>query len=249
MVALLSWVSPVRGKHRKRVEIKEEVFLHLRTCRVQLLQTPRTPEIILQQRVLSAARKLRKSGITRAVLPEIFSYQEQLAKYGVYPPSTLPLRQCLALELVRAALDKNHRSNSNARIAISGDKMSGQLVKIVTELSLCYRYVLLSVPYGGEELCRQLRHEYGVTLLLDPSQDQMDSADVLLLFDPLPDPKNSVVLPLYEGAEMELPPLLLPPILEEQLPKDLDRPQLLSVLYESGLLRSNQIAVGHENKN
>ena len=39
-------------------------------------------------------------------------------------------------------------------------------------------------------------------------------------------------------------PLLLPPVLEGQMPPGLCRPQLLAVLVESGVLRPGQITVG-----
>lgn len=66
---------------------------------------------------------------------------------------------------------------------MAGSQLTGELVRTVTELSLRNRYVLLDLPYGGEELCRQLRREYGVTLLLSPAKEQLEGADVLLLFD------------------------------------------------------------------
>ena len=46
------------------------------------------------------------------------------------------------------------------------------------------------------------------------------------------------------GGVHSLPPLLLPPALEEKLPKGCDRGQLLAALREQGTLRPGQIAVG-----
>ena len=51
------------------------------------------------------------------------------------------------------------------------------------------------------------------------------------------------MLRLYDEAA-PLPPLLLPPVLEDQMPPGLCRPQLLAVLVESGVLRPGQITVG-----
>ncbi|MFR3921511.1 MAG: hypothetical protein ACLTYN_05530 [Dysosmobacter welbionis] len=51
------------------------------------------------------------------------------------------------------------------------------------------------------------------------------------------------MLRLYDEAA-PLPPLLLPPVLEGQMPPGLCRPQLLAVLVESGVLRPGQITVG-----
>ena len=55
--------------------------------------------------------------------------------------------------------------------------------------------------------------------------------------------RDPAVLRLYDEAA-PLPPLLLPPVLEGQMPPGLCRPQLLAVLVESGVLRPGQITVG-----
>ena len=46
------------------------------------------------------------------------------------------------------------------------------------------------------------------------------------------------------SMESRVCPLLLPPVLEGQMPPGLCRPQLLAVLVESGVLRPGQITVG-----
>lgn len=133
----------------------------------------------------------------------------------------------------------------SARLAVAGDQLSGELVRTVTELALGNRYVLLDVPYGGDTLANQLRREYGVSLLLSPTRQQMEEADVLVLFAARTDlrRRDPAVLRLYDEAA-PLPPLLLPPVLEGQMPPGLCRPQLLAVLVESGVLRPGQITVG-----
>ena len=136
-------------------------------------------------------------------------------------------------------------SGGSARLAVAGDQLSGELVRTVTELALGNRYVLLDVPYGGDTLANQLRREYGVSLLLSPTRQQMEEADVLVLFAARTDlrRRDPAVLRLYDEAA-PLPPLLLPPVLEGQMPPGLCRPQLLAVLVESGVLRPGQITVG-----
>ena len=98
---------------------------------------------------------------------------------------------------------------------------------------------------GGTSLANQLRREYGVSLLLSPTRQQMEEADVLVLFAARTDlrRRDPAVLRLYDEAA-PLPPLLLPPVLEGQMPPGLCRPQLLAVLVESGVLRPGQITVG-----
>ena len=131
-------------------------------------------------------------------------------------------------------------------MAVTGDQLTGELVKAVTELALRNRYILLDLALGGEELCRGLRREYGVSLLAAPSVEQLEGADVLVMFAPRRElsRRNPVVLMLYEGEEQPLPPLALPPALEERLPAGCDRPQILAALQEAGVLRPGQITVG-----
>ena len=229
MIGMMTWTPPAGGVRQKSVVLETRALLHLRVAWASVARGPRTPEALVRRRVLTAAKRLRKAGVTRLVVPEAFAYGEQLEKVGVAPVSTLPLRRALAADLARVA----------------GDQLSGELVRTVTELALGNRYVLLDVPYGGDTLANQLRREYGVSLLLSPTRQQMEEADVLVLFAARTDlrRRDPAVLRLYDEAA-PLPPLLLPPVLEGQMPPGLCRPQLLAVLVESGVLRPGQITVG-----
>ena len=246
MVGMLLWKSPEPGKKQKPVVLKERMVLHMRFACGEIVRGPRTPEAVLRRRVQSAAKRLRQNGVIRIVTPEEFPYGDLLEKQGIRAVSTLALRRGLASELVRWELTRQGLTPGGVKIAVSGDQLTGELVRTVTELALRYRYVLLDLPYGGEDLCRQLRREYGVSLLMGPSKEQLEETEALLLFSERTDlrRRNPVVVPLYEGADLPLPPLMLPPALEEQLPQGLDRPQLLAALQEAGAIRRGQITVG-----
>lgn len=243
MIALLEWAPPERGRRRKTVTVKEGSVLHLRMYRAAIRRSPRTPETILHRRVLAAGKQLRKLGVTQAVIPEKFPYGQELARCGICPVSTLSLRRALAADWVRWALEGKGQSPAGARVAVCAAQLTGEVVRTVTELSLRHRYVLLDLPYGGEELCRQLRREYGVSLLLGPSREQMEGAEALVLFDARTDLKNPAVLALFDESQ-PLPPVSLPPAMEEALPEGADRGQLLAALREAGVLRPGQITVG-----
>ncbi len=244
MIGLIEWMPAERGKRNLRMG--ERSVLHMRFACAELARGAKTPEAVLRRRVLAAAKRLHKAGVTRAVLPEGFPFREQLEKYGIRPVSTLSLRRALAADWVRAAMEEKGLSGGSAKLAVCAAQLTGELVRTVTELSLRNRYVLLDLPYGGEDLCRQLRREYGVSLLLGPAREQVEGAEVLLLFDRREDLRrtNPVVLPLYEDEEAAVPPLALPPALEEQLPAGADRGQMLAALREAGAVRPGQIAVG-----
>lgn len=244
MTGMILWREPEKGT--RSVQMESLQVLHTRFPAAFVVRGPRTPELAVRRRVQRAAGKLRRAGVTRAVTPAEFPYGIQMEKGGVRPVSTVPLRRALAAELVRRETARRGDSPGSVRLAVTAAAMTGELVRTVTELALGYRYVLLDIPYGGEELARQLRREYGVTLLLRPTREQLEAAEVLLAFDRRTDlsGKNPVVVPLWEGASAPLPALTLPPDLDGRLPAGADRLALLTALVEAGAVRPGQILVG-----
>ena len=148
MIGMMTWTPPAGGVRQKSVVLETRALLHLRVAWASVAKGPRTPEALVRRRVLTAAKRLRKAGVTRLVVPEAFAYGEQLEKVGVAPVSTLPLRRALAADLARAVMAGRNRSSDllsggSARLAVAGDQLSGELVRTVTELALGNRYVLL----------------------------------------------------------------------------------------------------------
>ena len=241
MVGMLTWKEPQKG--RKRLELREQVILHMRFLSAEICRS--SHPAVQRRRVLAAGKRLRKHGVIHVVLPENFTCYEQLEKCGLRPVSTLSLRRAAASDWVQAGLRERGCPAAGARVAVSAAGLTGEVVRTVTELMLRHRYVLLDLPYGGEELCRQLRREYGVSLLLHPTREQLEEAEALVLFDPRKDLTggNPVLLRLYDESA-PLPALSLPPVLEEKLPEGVNRGQLLAALRESGAVKRDQIAVG-----
>ena len=237
MIGMLLWKSP--EKRGRAVSLGERSILHTRFLCAEITRSPRTPEALLRRRTAAALRKLRRQNVTRVVLPEGCPWPELSAKGGVHPVSTLPLRRAVAADWTRWALAEAGISPPGARVAVCAPSLTGEVARTVTELALRHRYVLLDLPYGGEELARQLRRDYGVSLLLGPWQP--GEAEAAVLFAPREG--SGLRIPLYDEAA-PLPPLGLPPALEEQLPAGADRGQLLSALREAGALRPGQISVG-----
>ncbi|MCI8808799.1 MAG: hypothetical protein HFF84_01495 [Oscillibacter sp.] len=240
MVGLILWTAPQKG--RKRVDVREQAFLHMRFLGAEISRSPHTA--VMRRRVLAAGKKLRKRGVVQVVLPEDFAYGEQLEKCGLRPVSTLALRRALAADWVQTGLAEQGLPVAGSRVAIAAAGLTGEVVRTVTELALRHRYVLLDLTYGGEELCRQLRREYGVSLVLGPSREQLEEAEALILFDARQDLscRNPVALRLYD-EKFPLPLLTLPPVLEERLPEGVHRGQMLAALREAGALQAGQISI------
>ena len=239
MVGLLAWAEPRRGQRNVRLE--ELNVLRTRFLRAEMAESAHSA--VSRRRMLAAEKKLRKRGVTQVVLPEGCSLQKE--DCGLRAVSTLALRRAIAADWVRWSLSERGQPVAGARVAVAAASLTGEVVRTVTELCLRHRYVLLDLPYGGEELCRQLRREYGVSLLLGPSKDQLEGAEALVLFDRRTDiaMENPAALRLFDESQA-LPPLALPPQLEEELPQGADRGQLLAALREAGALRREQIVLG-----
>lgn len=240
MVGLLTWAEPRKGQ--RGVHLEERVILRIRFLQAEVVRSPH--QALTRRRVLAAGKRLRKRGVTQVVLPEDLPFQGSLDKCGLRPASTLALRRALAADWVRAGLAEKGGPVAGAKVAVTAAALTGEVVRTVTELCLRHRYVLLDLPYGGEELCRQLRREYGVSLLLGPDRDQLEGAEALVLFDRRTDLSlaNPVALRLYDEGQ-PLPSLTLPPSLEEELPEGVDRGRLLAVLREAGAIRREQIVL------
>ena len=230
MIGVVTWTEE---KPPRRAE--ERTILRMRFCAADILRRERTPAAVLRGRARAAARALSRAGVVRAVFPEDFALLPSFAKQNVGPVDVLPLYRRRAGEWLRAGLAARGVSGA-AMAALCADRLTGEAVRAVTELCLRYRYVLLDVPEGGEELARQLRREFGVSLILRPAAGQLAAADGALLFS----------LALYDGAQPPENVRMRLPALEEQLPQGCRRDQLLAALWGAGALRPEQIELSLE---
>ena len=217
----------------ERIELLRAPFVRLTVARGRL-------EGVTRRRVRAAGRKLRKLGINNAVLPEGFCYREVLEKEGVFPVTTLQLRREIAADWVRAALVERKMAPSGAKVEVAAETLSAEVVRTVTELSLRHRYVLLSVPRGGEELSRRLRREYGVSLQINPGNAEQPEA--VVQFTKGEQEGSVVTLRLWDESQ-SLPGLALPPGQEENLPQEVDRGQLIAALRKTGAVRQVEVRI------
>ena len=137
MVGMLLWKPP--GKRERGVQLRERSILHTRLLYADVIRGPRTPEAVLRRRVAAAGKRLHKHGITQVVLPEDFPYGELLAKAGLRPVSTLPLRRAVAGDWVRWSLGVRGIPPAGARVGVCAAALTGDVVRTVTELVLRHR--------------------------------------------------------------------------------------------------------------
>lgn len=196
-------------------------------------------------RAARAAKRMHREGVRHAVFPVDFPFVSLFLRQGVLPIDTLPLRREICAAFVRRRMEELQIPPTDGVIALTGEYLSRELKTAVRALALTFRYVMLSVPEGGEELARELRREYGISLLLKPTKDQLERADALVLFAPRGDlsGENKVLCALYPGGEFTRGrvPLELGEMLTRTLPPNCDREQLAAALHAVGALTAEAI--------
>ena len=168
MIGMLIWDRAGHGL--RPVRMKEISVLHVRFLCGEVTARERTAAVARSHRLRTAGRRLLRQGVERVVLPE-GSAADVLPK-GLRPVSTLALRRAIAADWAGELLRLRQQPPGGARVLVTANALSGEVVRTVTELALRHRYLLLTVPFGGEELCRRLRREYGVSVLLNPTAEQ-----------------------------------------------------------------------------
>lgn len=205
--------------------------------RMGLENRPNGPLALYRAR--QGARMLREAGVRSAIFPVDFPYTALFIRQGILPVDTLPLRRAMAAPLTRRRLESAGFQPTQAVVAVSGERAVREVTECAKALALSYRYVLLSVR-GGEIFARDLRREYGISLLLEPSPDQLDRADALVMFAPRQDLKldNPILYTLYPGGEAGRGrlPLCLPAEAAVQTETNCDREQLTAALYAMGAI-------------
>lgn len=229
----------------RKTGVEERQLLGARFLAVSLAAARRPMGPVALHQARRAAGRLAELGVRRAVFPQEFPYMSIFARRGICPVETLPLRQALAVPLVRRRLAELGIAPTQAVAAVSAARLSREVAEMVTALALCYRYVILHVPSGGGELARSLRREYGVSLLLAPGAEQLDRADALLLFAPRGDltQANPVFYALYPGGETGAGrlPLPLPEGLGEAVETNCEGEQLTAALWQMGVITKEAI--------
>ena len=230
----------IYGDGPKRPELGERRLLGVPFLTLSISQPARPHGPLARRRALLAARQMGARGVRNAVFPVDFPYTALFLSQGICPVDTLPLRRALAAPLTRRKLEAMSLGPTQAVVAVSARRLIREAEETVRALAISFRYVLLSADSGGEVLARDLRREYGISLLLDPARDQLDRADALLLYAPRPDltGNNAVLWSLYPGGELGRGrlPLALPAALAEQVEPNCSHEQLTAALYASGAL-------------
>lgn len=130
----------------------------------------------------AAARTLRREGVRCAVFPPDYPYRALFSRCGVDAPSPVPLYRATAPGIVRRYLVQRGVSPNAATVAFCAEAVTPELRACVESLCADVRYLMLSVPRGGEALARELRRKIGVAAQAG-ALDALPRPDLAVSFD------------------------------------------------------------------
>lgn len=207
----------VRLGENRRPRIEMEQVLGLPVLTLEVSDRTRGGE----RRLSRGARLLTEYRVTRVLAPPRFGGWPILLKRGLRPVETQALRCALSPAWVRAALQARDIHPERAVLALTGTRESWEMERVARALCPLVRNLVIDVP-GGGALAARLRREYGLPVL--PARAAR--ADLTLRFDHGP---------VLEDAGFALA--------QARLPADCEALPLLSALWESGRIKTEEIRI------
>ena len=154
MVGLLRWNQ--EGRFLRPIPLREVKILHVRFLCADMSRGERMSAAAERRKLRSAGKKLLRQGIERVVLPS--DVPADALPEGRRPAGTLSLRRAIAADWCGALLRLRGENPAAARVLVTANALSGEVVRTVTELALRHRYLLMAgrncaVVCGGNTAC------------------------------------------------------------------------------------------------
>lgn len=219
MIGQLIWT----GERRFRTRFRVESICGIPILRAELPGLPDDPGA--PRRKERALRRMEQEGCRRLMEP---SDQAQLP-----PVSTRSLWQSVAAPLTLSFFLKHGQRPERARVALESDRVTRPLFSACCQLIPAVRSISLSPCLGDEELAWWLERQYGVPVT-------SGGGDVTVCFTPGPGPAGAC-LPL--GEEVPFLPDFTLDWNAGTLPENYPKLPLLSVLWETGRIRPEDLRV------
>ena len=192
---------------------------------VQGILSPK--ETLLSWRLGRLAKKFRRHGVSRLLVPNGFSHWDILEKYGLSSVQTLPFLRVLAGPLLLTALVKGGYDPKRCTIALRGRRVTKEMERAVDYLLPHVRDIVITAPSGGEDLIVWMRQEWGIASR--PDRGQMEG---VVCFDGTVAQNGVQVLTLFEdnicicGLGIKLT--------EKESSEGTEQLPLLAALWETG---------------
>ncbi len=240
------------------VTLTEERAWGVLLARVQIQLWCEDVPDVNERRVRCGLAALRDVGARGVVLPRGFPYSSLLADFGLVASTPVPLYRRMAARLASYVADMMCVEPSQLKLAIIAKRASPDVMAATEDLCGRARYISLSLSHNdGGPLCRVLRRNYGVSVVENPTDEQLADTDLFLIFDAdtpdrhIPAKPGAAVL-LLGGGRFLIPPhrlvvdgaQLSPPLrLHENWPWYADNEALLTALLAGGAVYAPEIQI------
>ena len=211
---MLGWL---RWSKRRNVMAEEIRLLGLPVMLLYLPERLRGRE----RKMSKALARLTRQRVSRLLVPPEFEYWSLCIRTGLYPVDTRALCCVLAPVWVDTVLRAKGNRPEQAVLRLCGTRENSDMERVARSLCPLVRNLIIDVP-GKGELAARLRREFGLPV----SPMQSTRIDLTLCFDPGP---------VLKGAKYSLRGCLLP--------RECEILPLLSALWESGRIQTEEITL------
>ena len=205
----------IRWGSGRKIVLESDRILGLSILTLELPQRGRKPE----RAVRKGVKLLRENRVKRVLAPPDFPWWPMLTEAGLHPVDTTRLRCALTPVWLTAQLNRRGIAGEQAILRLKGDGREPVLEGLAWNLCPMVRRLVFDIP-GGEEVASRLRYGMGIPVL----PGNFTNAHLTLWLNDGP---------VLEGAEITLP--------GRELPTDCDRLSMLSVLWEAGWVKTEEI--------
>ena len=207
----------IRRGSGRRVESAVEQIHALSVLTIGLPPLSRRPERALKKGIDLLCRE----GVKRVLTPSDFPWWSELVRSGLRPVETGLLRCALAPVWVEMQMKRRNIPRAEVVLRLKGERYDPMLEPLARALCPLVRRMVFDVP-GGEVAANRLRRETGMPVL---PVDFTETHLTLRLCDG----------PVLTGVEITLP--------GRKLPTDCDTAALISVLWETGRIKLEEIVL------
>lgn len=211
---MLGWICCYGGR---KLDVEREQVVGLPVLTLYLPERERG----MARRAAKGARLLVRNRVTRVLAPPDFSWWNELRPCGLRPVETRALCCALAPAWVEVSLAARGIGPERAVVCLRGGRESPEMACLARQLCSRVRNLTFDVP-GECETEKSLRREFGLPVL--PARNARP--DLVLCF---------ADGPILEGARYALRGC--------ELPENCESLPLLSALWESGRVKTEDIRI------
>lgn len=255
-----TWRQRLKARVRRdaRVTALEERRWGLKALHMQVTFTEKQKPETRRQRVALAMEHIAARDIKTVLLPEACEYTELLQEYGLKQPESRKLLPTMCVAMLKHIVAQRGLSMGTMKVAIVAPRLN--IDAVMASHKICRQVKSLSLNGGidTELMALQLRREYGVSVLEQPSVAQHADTDVYLLFDapsqpiPLEPRQGSLVIEVGDGWRFNPRAGVLhingavfhvPATVQHELPPGVDKQRVMALLAESGVFAEQELKI------